>query len=64
MRRHRFSTSRKGSLQRGFTLAETMVVLVIAAMMITLAIPRMDTSRYRADAIAHIVRTTLQNAKR
>jgi hypothetical protein len=41
-----------------------MVVLVIAALMITLALPRMDTSRYRADAIAHIVRTTLQNASR
>jgi len=52
------------SLQRGFTLAETMVVLVILAMLITLAIPRMDTSRYRADAVAHIVRTTLQNAGR
>lgn len=52
------------SLHRGFTLAETMVVLVILAMLITLAIPRMDTSRYRADAVAHIVRTSLQTASR
>jgi prepilin-type N-terminal cleavage/methylation domain-containing protein len=57
-------TARKTSLHQGFTLAETMVVMVIAAMLITLAIPRMDTSRYRADAVAHIVRTTLQNAGR
>jgi prepilin-type N-terminal cleavage/methylation domain-containing protein len=57
-------THRKTSLHRGFTLAETMVVLVILAMLITLAIPRMDTSRYRADAVAHIVRTSLQNASR
>lgn len=51
-------------MRRGFTLAETMVVLVIATLMVTIAIPRVDTSRYRADAIAHIVRTTLQNASR
>lgn len=41
-----------------------MVVLTISTLMITLAIPRIDTSRYRADAIAHIVRTTLQTASR
>jgi len=64
MRSRRISSGRNELLQRGFTIAETMVVLVIAAMMITLAIPRMDTSRYRADAIAQIVRTTLQNASR
>jgi len=52
------------TLHPGFTLAETMVVLVIAAMMITLALPRVDTTRYKADAIAQIVRTTLQNAGR
>ena len=52
------------TLQLGFTLAETMIVLVIAAMMITLAIPRVDVTRYKADAIAQIVRTQLQNASR
>jgi prepilin-type N-terminal cleavage/methylation domain-containing protein len=51
-------------LRRGFTLAETMVVLVIAGMMIALAIPRVDTTKWRADAIATIVRTTLQYAQR
>src|SRR5437868_4696142 len=50
--------------RRGFTLAETMIVLVIAGMMIALAIPRVDTTKYRADAIATIVRTTLQMAQR
>lgn len=64
MRPHAGITDRKTSSHRGFTLAETMVVLVILAMVITLAIPRMDTSRYRADAVAHIVRTTLQTASR
>jgi len=51
-------------LRRGFTLAEMMVVVVIAGMMITLALPRVDTTKWRADAIATIVRTTLQYAQR
>jgi prepilin-type N-terminal cleavage/methylation domain-containing protein len=51
-------------IRRGFTLAEIMVVLVITGMMITLAIPRIDTTKWRADAIATIVRTTLQYAQR
>jgi type II secretory pathway pseudopilin PulG len=54
----------KKRLQPGFTIAETVVVLVIAAMMVTLAIPRVDTTRYKSDAIAQIVRTQLQNASR
>jgi prepilin-type N-terminal cleavage/methylation domain-containing protein len=48
----------------GFTLAELMVVVVIAGMMVSLAIPRVDTTKYRADAIATIVRTSLQYAQR
>jgi prepilin-type N-terminal cleavage/methylation domain-containing protein len=47
-----------------FTLAETMVVVVIAGIMVALAIPRIDTTKYRADGIAQIVRTTLQYAQR
>src|ERR1041385_4429417 len=54
----------RNRLRRGFTLAEMMVVLVIAGMMIALAIPRVDTTKWRADAIATIVRTTLQYAQR
>jgi prepilin-type N-terminal cleavage/methylation domain-containing protein len=48
----------------GFTLAEVMVVVVISGLMITLAIPRIDTTKIKADAIATIVRTTLQYAQR
>ena len=48
----------------GFTLAEVMVVVVISGLMITLAIPRIDTTKWRADAIATIVRTSLQYAQR
>lgn len=41
-----------------------MIVVVISGLMITLAIPRVDTTKYKADAIATIVRTTLQTAQR
>jgi prepilin-type N-terminal cleavage/methylation domain-containing protein len=54
----------KTKLRRGFTLAEMMVVVVITGMMVALAIPRVDTTKWRADAIATIVRTTLQYAQR
>jgi prepilin-type N-terminal cleavage/methylation domain-containing protein len=64
MRLSRYAGPFSKTVQPGFTLAETMVVLVIAAMMITLAIPRVDVTRYKADAIAQIVRTQLQNASR
>src|SRR3954470_24455804 len=54
----------KPKMRRGFTLAEMMVVVVITGMMVALAIPRVDTTKWRADAIATIVRTTLQYAQR
>lgn len=41
-----------------------MVGLTISAMLVSMAIPRVDTTRWRADAIAQIVRTTLQTASR
>lgn len=48
----------------GFTLPEVMVLLVMAGLMVTLAIPRVDTTKFRADAIAGIVRTNLEMAQR
>lgn len=51
-------------LRKGFTLAEIMVVVVISGLMIVMAIPRIDTTKFKADAIATIVRTTLQTAQR
>jgi prepilin-type N-terminal cleavage/methylation domain-containing protein len=47
-----------------FTLLELMVVLVLAGVMLAVAIPRIDTSKYRADAVVQLVRTTLQGASR
>jgi len=64
MRLFRYHGPAAVRLPRGFTLAEVAVGLVIAAMMVTLAIPRVDVTRYKADAIAQIVRTQLQNASR
>jgi Tfp pilus assembly protein FimT len=43
---------------------EMMIVVVITALMIVMAIPRIDTTKFKADAIATIVRTTLQTAQR
>ncbi|MEP6494023.1 MAG: prepilin-type N-terminal cleavage/methylation domain-containing protein [bacterium] len=62
--RTQFSRTKHRTLRPAFTLAEMMVVVVISGMMIALAIPRIDTTRYKADAVGQIVRTTLQNASR
>src|SRR4051812_37774130 len=62
--RRTFARNCNRTLQPGFTLAELMVVVVISGMMITLAIPRIDTTRWKADAIAQVIRTKLQYAQR
>lgn len=56
--------SRPRRLRPGFTMIEMIVVVVISGVMLTLAIPRIDTTKIKADAIAAIVRTTLQYAQR
>jgi prepilin-type N-terminal cleavage/methylation domain-containing protein len=61
---HRRSSARNSFLRPAFTLAELMVVVVISGIMVALAIPRIDTTKIKADAIATIVRTTLQYAQR
>jgi prepilin-type N-terminal cleavage/methylation domain-containing protein len=48
----------------GFSLMELMTVLVIGGLMLALAIPRVDTAKYHADAVAQIIRTTLQTSQR
>ena len=56
--------ARHARARRGFTMLEIVTVLVITGLMLTLAITHIDTSKYRADAVAEIVRTTLQDAQR
>jgi prepilin-type N-terminal cleavage/methylation domain-containing protein len=48
----------------GFSLLELLVVMVIAAVVGTVAVPRLDSSRYRADAVVQNVRSALQVAQR
>jgi prepilin-type N-terminal cleavage/methylation domain-containing protein len=53
-----------GAGTRGFSLLELMVVMVIAAVVGTVALPRIDSSRYRADSVVQNVRSALQVAQR
>jgi prepilin-type N-terminal cleavage/methylation domain-containing protein len=55
---------RRRTLRPAFTLIELMVVVVIAGVMLKIALPRVDMTRIKADAVAGIVRTTLQYAER
>jgi prepilin-type N-terminal cleavage/methylation domain-containing protein len=64
MRLQRHASFACRSNRPAFTLAELIVVVVISGIMIALALPRIDTTKYRADAIAQIVRTNLQMAQR
>jgi prepilin-type N-terminal cleavage/methylation domain-containing protein len=49
---------------RGYTIAEMVVVLVIAGIVSAIALPNIDYRRYRADAATHTLRGTLQHAQR
>jgi len=64
MRARSIRRTHNRTVRSAFTLAELMIVVAISGMMIALAIPRIDTTKYKADAIAQIIRTTLQNASR
>lgn len=48
----------------GFSLIELLVVLAVLAVMVGLAVPRLDSSRFRADANVRLVRMALQQAQR
>jgi prepilin-type N-terminal cleavage/methylation domain-containing protein len=47
-----------------FTLIEVLLVLVVAGVLAALAYPRLDVSRYRADAMVQGVRSAMQQAQR
>ena len=57
---------RRGGLgaSAGVTLLELLTVLVIVGIVAAFGLPRLDYSRFRADAAARIVRGTLQQAQR
>jgi prepilin-type N-terminal cleavage/methylation domain-containing protein len=50
--------------QRGFTLFEIVIVLIIFGVIAGMAIPRLDLSTYRSDAAAQQVRSVFQTAQR
>ncbi len=50
--------------RRGFSIIELLIVMVLLAILATMAIPRARTTTYRADAAALLARTLLQHAQR
>jgi len=48
----------------GFTLAEIMIVLVMVGVLMAMAAPRIDFTRYRVDAAAQNLRSVLMQAQR
>lgn len=52
------------SLRRGFTMMEVVVVVALTGLIVGLAYPRIDVSRYKADAVVTSVRSSMQQAQR
>jgi len=48
----------------GFTLLEIMIVLVMIGILGGLAIPRLNTGRFKVDAAMHVAQAALQQAER
>lgn len=57
-------TSMPGRPRAGFSLAELMIVLVVAGTLMALGVPRLDYGKYRADAAVQNLRTVLMQAQR
>jgi prepilin-type N-terminal cleavage/methylation domain-containing protein len=68
MRSIRHNRVRNGAWQqahpRGFTLVEVLITLALIAIVAGMAIPRLDFTKYRSDAAARLIRSTLQQAQR
>jgi prepilin-type N-terminal cleavage/methylation domain-containing protein len=56
--------SQAGAVTRGFTLMEVLIVVVVAGILLSIALPSFDLTRYRADAVVQNVRSVLQAAQR
>ena len=48
----------------GFTLVETVVVVLLAGILAALTLPRIDVGRYKADSVVTTVRSVLQQGQR
>lgn len=53
-----------GAGARGFTLVELIVVMAMLAIVAAVGLPRINATKYKADAAAQLARTMLQNAQR
>lgn len=51
-------------VRNGFTLLEMMIVFVLIAILGALAIPRIHTASYKADAAAHVAQAVMQQSER
>ena len=63
---HRMNRRRgvTGPTRRGFTIIEMLMVVAIISIVVTYALPKFSTARFRADAGGRLVRSLLQTAQR
>ncbi len=54
----------RSQLQRGFTIIELVVVMILIGLIAAMSVPRINMSGYKADATARAVRGALQVAQR
>ena len=55
---------KRGAARRGFSMIEIVIVLVMIAVIMRMALPRLNVGQYRADAAAQQVRSVFQTAQR
>jgi prepilin-type N-terminal cleavage/methylation domain-containing protein len=59
-----FPTRTARRSRAGFTLVEIMIVIVLAGTLMALGLPKLDYTKYRADAAVQNLRTVLMQAQR
>ena len=57
-------TNRRPGRDAGYTLLEVVVVLTLTGLIAAIAYPRIDVTRYKADAVVTTVRSVIQQAQR
>ena len=60
----RITSTSTGAGRSGITLLEVLTVMVVIGIVAAIGLPRLDYSRYRADAAVQVVRGTLQQSQR
>ena len=57
-------SGKRGPVRRGFSMIEIVIVLVMIAVIMRMALPKLNVGQYRADAAAQQVRSVFQTAQR